>query len=265
MKLHDKVVVVTGGGSGIGRELVFGLLKRGARVAALDLNMETLKETAEIAKAGDRLALFEGNIADRAAVMALPEKIEAALGPVDAVINNAGVIQPFVPFSELEIEVIDRVVDVNLVGPINMIKAFLPGLKTRPEAHLVNVASMGGFLPFPKQSMYSATKAGVKALTEALYQEHQGTSLSVSCVMPGAVQTNITENSGIDRPPGDPEAAASRTLPAPEAARIILDGVEADRLHILVGSDARMLWRLVRIAPAWALRFIQKQMAKAGM
>ncbi|MBV7377398.1 SDR family NAD(P)-dependent oxidoreductase [Maritimibacter dapengensis] len=266
MKLDGKVVVVTGGGSGIGRELVLALLKRGAKVAALDLNMESLKETADIAKAGDKLALFEGNIADRNAVNALPARIEAALGPVDGVINNAGVIQPFVTFSDLEMEVIDRLVNVNLLGPINMIKAFLPGLEARPEAHLVNVASMGGFLPFPKQSMYSATKAGVKLLTEAIYQEHVGTGLKVSCVMPGAVNTNISKNSGLDMPaPDDPEAAASRTTSAPDAAKIILDGMEADKLHIFVGSDAKMLWRLVRIAPAWAVRFIQKQMAKMGM
>lgn len=265
MKLDGKLVVVTGGGSGIGRELVLALLRRGARVAAIDLNMDSLSETAEIAAAGEDLGLFEGNIADRDGVFALPAKIEAQMGPVDGVINNAGVIQPFVDFADLEMEVIDRMVNINLVGPINMMKAFLPGLQSRSEAHLVNVTSMGGFIPFPGQSMYSASKAAVKLLTEAIYQESQGSNLRVSCVMPGAVNTNISKNSGVEMSAGgDPEAAAARTLPAPDAAKIILDGMEADKLHILVGSDAKMLFRLVRLAPAWAIRFIQKQMSKMG-
>lgn len=264
MKLSGKLVVVTGGGSGIGRELVLALLARGARVAAVDLNMETLAETAEIAQAGDKLGLYEGNIADRAGCFALPAKIEADMGPVDGLINNAGVIQPFVNFDALEMEVIDRMVNINLLGPINMTKAFLPMLMSRPEGHLVNVASMGGFLPFPGQSMYSASKAAVKLMTEAIYQEMQGKSLLVSVVMPGAVNTNISTNSGIEMPGGgaDAEAAANRTTSAPDAAKIILDGVEKGDLHIFVGGDAKMLWRLVRLAPAWAIRFIEKQMGK---
>lgn len=267
MKLSGKVVVVTGGGSGIGRELVLGLLTRGARVAALDIHMDALEETARIANAGDRLSLHEGNIADRAAVMALPAAIEARHGPVDGLINNAGVIQPFVDFNDLDMAVIDRMVDVNLGGPINMTKAFLPGLMSRPEAHLVNVASMGGFIPFPGQTMYSASKAAVKLMTEGIYSELMNTKVDVSVVMPGAVNTNISVNSGVDTPGGDmdPEEAAKRATPAPDAARIILDGMEAGKLHILVGSDAKMLWRLVRLAPVWAIGFIQKQMAKMGL
>ncbi|MZR13522.1 SDR family NAD(P)-dependent oxidoreductase [Maritimibacter sp. DP07] len=262
MKLNDKVVVVTGGGSGIGRELVLGLLARGARVAAIDIHMDTLEETAKLADAGDRLSLHEGNIADRDAVLKLPSAIEAVHGPVDGLINNAGVIQPFEDFNDLDFDVIDRMVNINLMGPLNMTKAFLPGLMTRPAAHLVNVASMGAFIPFPGQTMYSATKAGVKLATEGIYSELMNTNVDVSVVMPGAVKTHISENSGVEMH-GDPEAAANAKMTlAPDAAKTILDGMEAGKLHILIGSDARMLWRLVRLAPAWAIGFIQKQMAK---
>lgn len=261
MKLEGKVIVVTGGGSGIGQELVLALLKRGARVAAVDLRMEGLDETADKANAGDRLSLHEGNIADREAVMALPAAVDAAHGAVDGLINNAGVIQPFVDFADLDMAVIDRMVNVNLVGPINVTKAFLPALMARPEAHLVNVASMGGFIPFPGQTMYSATKAGVKLLTEGIYAELMDTKVDVSCVMPGAVNTHIAENSGIEMR-GGADASSARMTSAPDAAQIILDGMEAGKLHILVGSDAKMLFRLVRLAPTWAIGFIQKQMAK---
>ncbi|UYN99118.1 MAG: SDR family oxidoreductase [Devosia sp.] len=263
MKLDGKVLVVTGGGSGIGRELVLGLLARGARVAAVDLRPEGLEETARLAEAGDRLSLHQADISQRDMIMALPGQVLASHGQVDGLINNAGIIQQFVPFNALDFAAIDRMVSVNLMGTINMTKAFLPELLARPEAHLANVASMGGFMPFPGQSMYGAAKAGVKLLTEALYAELAETRVGVSVIMPGAIRTQIMANSGAgDRAMADSPEAASQTLPAPEAARIILDGIEAGRLHILVGKDAGMLWKLWRLMPTRSIRFIQKQMAR---
>lgn len=263
MKLDGKTIVVTGGGSGIGRELVLALLTRGARVAAVDLREDGLAETARLAGNSEKLSLHTADISNRDAVLALPEAIIAQHGAVDGVINNAGIIQPFVPFDTLDFAVIDRMVSINLMGTINMTKAFLPHLKARPEAHLANVASMGGFMPFPGQSMYGAAKAGVKLLTEGLYAELADTNVGVSVVMPGAIRTQIMANSGVgDRAMTDSPEAASRTLPAPDAARIILEGMEANKLHILVGKDANMLWKLWRLMPTRSIRFIQKQMAK---
>lgn len=263
MKLADKVIVVTGGGSGIGRELVLALLARGARVAALDIQQAGLDETASLANAGDRLSLHIADITDREACQSLPQAIIDAHGQVDGLINNAGIIQPFIHFAELDFDVIDRVLRVNLNGPINMLKAFLPHLLERPEAHIANVSSMGGFLPFPGQTLYGASKAGVKLLTEGLYAELFETNVGVSVIMPGAVNTNITTNSGVAGGPTEANAdAMARTLPAADAARIILDGIEANRLHILVGKDAKLMFAASRIAPAWATRFIRKQMAK---
>lgn len=263
MKLDGKTIVVTGGGSGIGRELVLALLTRGARVAAVDLREDGLAETAKLAGNSEKLSLHTADISNRDAVLALPEAIIAQHGAVDGVINNAGIIQPFVPFDTLDFAVIDRMVSINLMGTINMTKAFLPHLKARPEAHLANVASMGGFMPFPGQSMYGAAKAGVKLLTEGLYAKLADTNVGVSVVMPGAIRTQIMANSGVgDRAMTDSPEAASRTLPAPDAARIILEGMEANKLHILVGKDANMLWKLWRLMPTRSIRFIQKQMAK---
>lgn len=263
MKLDKKVIAVTGGGGGIGRELVLALLARGARVAAIDLRQAALDETAELAGAGERLSLHTANITDREAVLALPEAIVAQHGAIDGLINNAGIIQPFIDFNDLDFEAIDKMVQVNLMGCVNMVKAFLPHLVARPEAHLANVSSMGGFMPFPGQSMYGAAKAGVKLLTEALYAELADTQVGVSVVMPGAVNTDIAGNSGVAMrgSPGSADAA-NKTLPAPEAARIILDGIEASRLHILVGRDAKMLFFLWRLLPRRSIRFIQQQMKK---
>ena len=263
MKLDGKVMAVTGGGSGIGRQLVLELLSRGARVAAVDIRQEGLDETAGIASVGDRLVTLVGDVTDRAGVGALPEKVMDAHGSVDGFISNAGIIQPFVKLNDLDYETIERVINVNLYGTINMVKSFLPHLLERPVAHIANVSSMGGFLPVPGQTIYGAAKAGVKLLTEGLYAELLETNVGVSVIMPGAVATDITANSGVEIPGGiDVEAAAEshRTTAPEEAARIILDGIESDDLHIYVGRDSRMMNLLNRAAPRRSTHIIQKQM-----
>jgi NAD(P)-dependent dehydrogenase (short-subunit alcohol dehydrogenase family) len=260
LKLKHKVVVVTGAGSGMGREVVQELLARGARVAAVDMREETLQETASLVDAGDRLSLHVVDVTDRAAVGALPEAVEAHHGVVDGLVHCAGIIQPFVRLGELDYDVIDRVIQVNLYGTIHMVKAFLPRLQLRPESHIANISSMGGFLPVPGQAMYGATKAAVKLMTEALYAELMETKVGVSVVMPGAVATNITTNSGVDIPEPDSDGAGMAALPAADAARIILDGIEHDRLYILVGNDAKLMWFAERAAPKQAIHLIQRQM-----
>lgn len=260
MKLQDKVIVVTGAGSGMGREVVVDLLRRGARVAAVDMRDDTLHQTASLVDAGDRLSLHVADVTDRAAVEALPGAVEAHHGVVDGFVHCAGIIQPFVRLAALDYDVIDRVIQVNLYGTIHMVKAFLPRLLTRPEAHIANISSMGGFLPVPGQAMYGATKAAVKLMTEALYAEILETNVGVSVVMPGAVATNITTNSGVDMPAPDGEGAGMTALPAADAARIILDGIERDRLYILVGNDAKLMWFAERAAPKQAIHLIQRQM-----
>jgi NAD(P)-dependent dehydrogenase (short-subunit alcohol dehydrogenase family) len=261
MKLSDKVVVVTGGGNGIGRQVVLELLRRGARVAAVDIRQESLDETASLAAAGSRLATFVVDITDRDATEALPEKVIAAHGAVDGLINVAGIIQPFVKLDDLEYDVIRRVIDVNLYGTINMDKAFLPHLLARPEAHIANVSSMGGFLPVPGQTVYGASKAAVKLLTEGLYAELIGTPVGISVVMPGAVATEITSNSGVAVPNMDSIDMSEVKATSPEdAAKIILDGIESGDLHIFVGSDSKTMNLFTRVAPRRATHLIYKRM-----
>lgn len=270
MKANGKVWVVTGAGSGMGRELTLELLRRGARVAAVDLKAEALEELATTTAAGERLSTHTLNITDRAGVDRLPDEVVAAHGAVDGVVNNAGIIQPFVPVAELDDAAIERVLDVNLRGTLHMVRAFLPRLLERPEAHLANVSSMGGFFPFPGQTVYGASKAAVKLLTEGLYAELLDTNVAVSAIFPGAVRTAITENSGVAQPgvtqPGGAAAAEeSGGVPmtsADKAARIMVAGLEKDKLHIYVGTDARLMDLAIRVAPGPAIRFVQKQMSK---
>jgi short-subunit dehydrogenase len=262
MKTKDKVFVVTGGGSGIGRELVLNLLEQGASVAAVDINQLGLQETAELAGADqERLSSHVLDVTDRTEVEELPEIIKARHGTVDGLVNNAGIIQPFVKLNDLEYQAINRVLNINLYGVIYMTKAFLPHLLERPEAHIVNVSSMGGFLPVPGQTLYGASKAAVKLLTEGLYSELLDTNVQVTVVFPGAVATNITENSGVTAEV-DPDEAASDfpSLPADEAAEIIIKGIEANKYRVLVGSDARTMDFLYRLAPKRAAKIIFNQM-----
>ena len=263
MKVSGKTIAVTGGGNGIGRQLVLGLLARGARVAAIDMSEAALQETVSIAAAGDKLSTHIANITDRTAVEALPEATISAHGQVDGLINCAGIIQPFVKLNELEYDAIDRVMNVNFFGTLYMTKAFLPYLLKRPAAHIVNVSSMGGFLPVPGQTIYGASKAAVKLLTEGLNSELTETNVRVTVVFPGAIHTDISVHSGIQAA-GDAKQAAEQSkikMTEPSvAAALMLDGVESDAYRVLVGPDAKAMDRLSRLSPKFAAGVIYKNM-----
>jgi len=265
MHIQDKVFVVTGAGGGIGGEVVAALLAKGARVAAVDLRqdaLETMKD--KNAQYTNALSLHAVNITDRDAVNALPEAVRAIHGVVDGLINCAGIIQPFVKVNELDFESIERVMNVNFYGTLHTIKAFLPLLLTRPEAYIVDVSSMGGFLPVPGQSVYGASKAAVKLLTEALYAELLDTPVHVSVVFPGATNTKITENSHVKTPDaggsdGGKDLSATM-LPADKAARIIVAGIEKNTPQIFTGKDSKLMNKLYRLNPVAATKLIAKQM-----
>ena len=267
MKVAGRTVAVTGGGNGIGRQLVLALLERGARVAALDLSEQGLAQTATLAGGhADRLSTHVVDITDRTSVEALPDAIIDRHGQVDGVINCAGIIQPFVTLADLDYAAIERVMNVNFWGLVHVTKAFLPHLLRRPAAHVVNVSSMGGFLPVPGQTVYGASKAAVKLLTEGLHSELVGTPVSVTVVFPGAIGTDITKNSGVAAPGGmsaaqmEEAAKKHRSLPPADAARIILDAMEKDAYRVTVGKDATLMDRLSRLSPRRAAALIQKTM-----
>lgn len=262
MKAKNKNFVVTGGGSGIGRALVLKLLSKGARVAIIDKNAVTLQETCDLAgEYKDRISVHVVNVAERSVVDSLLTKVIDAHGAVDGIINNAGIIQPFVRVNDLEHSAIEKVLNYNLHGPINMIKAFLPHLLERHEAHIVNVSSMGGFFPFPGQTLYGASKAAVKILTEGLYAELIETNVRVTAVFPGAVDTNIAQNSGVLMEIDDQETSSSFSPLSPEiAADVIIKGMEANKFQVYIGKDANVMNILYRINPRWATRFMANQM-----
>jgi short-subunit dehydrogenase len=260
MKVSNKKIIVTGGGNGIGKEIVLNLLKKEARVIAVDMREEALldlkKSSGERAK---NLETYVLDITDKAAVEAMAKKIS----DVDGIINNAGIIQPFDKVNKLDYDAINRVMNVNFYGPIYMIKSFLPALLKRPEAHIVNISSMGGFLPVPGQSIYGASKAAIKLMTEGLYAELLGTHVNVTVVFPGAIETHISDNSGVKMSIDPDTAKKQKSFPmtSPQkAAEVIIDGIERNKPQVFVGRDSKLMNFLYRLNPVFATKLIAKQM-----
>ncbi len=265
MELKDRVFVVTGAGNGIGREVAVQLLDAGARVAGVDLSERGLGETASRAEAGERFSIHALDITNRDAVFGLPEAVTAAHGQVDGLVNVAGIIQRFVPVMELTFEDMEKVMNVNFWGVMNMCKAFLPLLVERPGASLVNVASMGAYAPVPGQSVYGASKAAVALLTQALYAELMKTGVAVTVIYPGAIATDIAANSGAmpaNTAAKDPDAEPStyKTTPAPDAGRVIVTAIRKGSYRATIGSDAAAMDKLTRLNPKMATEIIAKKM-----
>lgn len=263
MELKNKKVILTGAGSGIGRELAIQLIDQGAYVLGLDINEKSLKETKKLCSTPANFKHYEIDLGSREAVNKFKHDYYEFYDELDVIINNAGIIQPFVNVGELEAQQIDKVMDVNFNGPVKLTRMFLDELLARPEAYIVNVSSMGGFFPFPGQTIYGASKAALKLFTEGLYSELLDTNVRVSVVFPGAIATNITKNSGAEtevEKRGDEKESSFKALPAPKAAEIILDGMKKEKLQIYVGSDSKFMYGLYKFNPQWAIKFISNKM-----
>ncbi len=271
MNLNGKIAVVSGAGSGIGRQLVIQLANKGATVVGADINPETLNESMELIADGsaDHMAHVL-NIADGKKVASFAEEVVKKYGSVDVLINNAGIIQPFVTVSALTLDQIQRIFDVNLWGTVFMIKAFLPHLRNSPDAHLVNLSSMGAFVPVPGQVIYGASKAAIQLLTEGLISELHGTSVNATIVFPGAVDTNIAQNApditkeDLEKLGGSATSSEeTQSTSAADAAAQILEAIENNQKRLYVGKDSKMMHLVSRISMNKASDLIRDQLEKA--
>ena len=260
MKIKGKNVIVTGGASGVGKELTKQLLEHGCNVAAIDINGENL-ENLKKELDSKRLRTYIVDMGDVESIKAFREKYKKDYSDVDIIINNAGIIQPFVKVDELEDKTINKVMNVNFFGPVNLIRLFMDDLiKDRSEQYIVNVSSMGGFFPFPGQTIYGASKAALKIFTEGLYAELEKTNVRVMIVLPGAMNTNITVNSNVKMDMSK-EDSNFKMLEPSIAAKKIIEGIEKNKFKLFLGSDAKFLKLLYKINSKAAISFINKKMS----
>ena len=267
-ELSNKVIVITGAASGIGRALALNLAGRGCKLLLADLNEAGLAETATLAWQRAPSAKISTQLTDsgnEAAIFELAEVCKTQFGAADIVVNNAGVALVS-SVEKLQTADAQWLMNINFWGVVHGCRAFLPQLKTRPEALIVNVSSIFAMVSVPTQSIYNAAKAAVRGFSDSLRQELRDTPVRVLCVHPGGIQTNIVNSARMKdlsliqlnekqmRQNFDHNA---RTTAEQAAARIV-DAMERDATRLLIGLDAKILDLIYRIWPAKASAWISE-------
>ena len=252
----NKVAVITGAGSGIGRALAQQLSKEGALLALSDVNLKGLEETKASLSGNGKVLLTQLDVSDRNAFEQYSRDVIAEFGHADALFNNAGVALAQT-VNDCSYDDFEWLMNINFWGVVYGTKSFLPHMLTRPEAAIVNVSSIFGIIALPTQSQYNAAKFAVRGFTESLRQEVKNSNLYVGCVHPGGIKTNIVANGRMHTSMVGEQSHAqqieefnkmARTTPE-KAAETILSGVRKDKRRILIGQDAKFMDRLQRLFP----------------
>ena len=267
----EKVAVITGAGSGMGRYLAILLARDGADVCVCDVNEKTLNETViMLRKYNVSVSSHLLDVSDKESIEALPQKVIDQHGKVDLVFNNAGVGSGSY-FQDMYKDNWDWVMGINFEGVVNSTRAFIPHMINNSEAAIVNTSSIFGMVAIPGQSVYHATKFAVRGFTESLALEMKQTNpnLQIHCVHPGHIGTNIATSARISDEDFDKTQARmsifNRNPPKTKqemgelfkeggmhpskAAKIILDGVKKNNSRIFVGLDAKLLDLSQRLFP----------------
>lgn len=258
MQISGKLFVVTGAGNGMGQQVAMQLAQRGADVAAVDVDEAGLERTADaIAAIARRASTHRVDVTEADAVHDLHQQILQTHQRIDGLVNIAGVIHRFTPFTDLSAAEITRVMSVNFLGTVHMCRQFLPTLQSRPIANLTNMSSLSALLPFASQTIYSASKGAVQQLSEGLYAELYNTNVRVVTVFPGNISTNLTSNSGVTMlDPGGKKVRS--TTPAAAGVKIV-EAIEKDRFRAVIGTDARILSALSRLSAKRTTQLVAKQ------
>ena len=255
-----KVAAITGAASGMGRSLAVELARRGCGLALSDRNEDGLKQTAAMRAAhAVKVTTQTLDVSDRAAVFEWARLANEAHGKINLIFNNAGVAHT-ASAATAKIEDFEWIMGINFWGVVHGTQAFMPYLRASGEGHVINLSSLFGLMAMPTQSTYNASKFAVRGYTEALRMELEleGVPVSATSIHPGGVATNIVNSSRIDQQivesTGQDEATHRRranrliNVTTPDAAVLqILAGVERNARRVLVGKDAWVLDKLVRL------------------
>ncbi len=242
--LRNKVAVITGAGSGIGRALALAFADEGCHLALADISEKGLQETVN-ALAGKpiKITTHIANVADKERMRLLPEEIEREHGAIHLLFNNAGVTINK-SFEDSSMEDLEFVTGINLWGVIYGCYYFLPYLKKQSEAHVINTSSLAGFIGFPNQSTYSLTKAAVKSLSESLRAEFAVHNIAVTSIHPGTIRTNILRNAVEKSGKNSADTAKLAGLmerfgmPPEKLAVKVVNAVKTNRMRVRIGWDS---------------------------
>lgn len=257
--LKNKVAVITGAGSGIGRALAIKLADEGCHLALSDINKIGLEETVSIIITSSKtdnsknISSHVLDVANQEEVYQHADDVIAIHKHVDLLFNNAGVAAKN-RLENMPYEDFEWVININMWGVVYGTKAFLPYLKQRPEAHIANIASINSMLGFPENGPYTMSKYAVQAFTETLIQEYMGTNLHVSSVHPGGIRTCIASSTrNIKQKEAETFSKIAATSPE-KAAKTIIKGIKRNKEKIFVGPDAVFMQLLKRLFPNASVR-----------
>ena len=269
--LKDRLVLITGAASGIGFECARSFARRGARLVISDVNATALeKARLELSAGGARCHAIACDVASEASVNALAAAVLRDAGPVDVLVNNAGVA--FLgSFEETPLAQWRRILDINVLGIVHCVDAFLPSMRAAGGTRkIVNVASLAGFAPAPNMSAYAASKHAVVGLSEVLALELHDTDISVLIVCPGIINTPIVHVSGTA--PGMTDAQLAKLQKYYDTdgchprvvAEDIVRAVENDAIVLPTGPMAWMGYLLMRLSRRLARKLTVSGAKKSG-
>ena len=241
MSFDGKVVLITGAGSGMGRLASRRLAAAGASVAGIDLNEAGLRETGQ---GSERFRAFPLDVTDARSVQATVTRIESELGPIDRVMNAAAIMPTDLLLNQ-DAALVNRIMDINYGGTVNVTLATLPGMIARGRGDLVNFASIAGWVPSMHFGAYNASKFAVVAFTEVLYHENRNRGVRFACVCPPPVATPL-----LDQAKSQPKVLKDLPPIPPEK---VLDAIERDldrgRLMVFPDRTAKLAWWMRRFLP----------------
>jgi uncharacterized oxidoreductase len=250
MKLEQKTVLITGGTSGIGLQMAWQLLQRDNTVIVTGRDRQKLDAAERMLP---KIHTFESDVSDPAAIVALHDRVLAQFPDLDVLVNNAGIMRNLNLNDDRDLNDVTREIDINLSGTVRMVQQFLPQLKTRPGALIVNVSSGLAFIPLPISPVYCATKAAIHSYTQSLRIQLDGTGVTVVELAPPGTETPLFRGEFAA------EMEGQKGMNVELLVKQAIAGIEVGKLEIRPGLS-NVLKMMSRIAP----QFMLKQMANMG-